>query len=91
MEEIFSIKREFNYKDQNILALVMFIIFEIVLTRANWNSNINVNRFFVGISFFFLYWNWNKKSCKEFYNYHGKVEMLKNLLMTNDKIEDNQF
>ena len=71
----------------------MFIIFEIVLTRANYKSNIDVNRIFVAISFFFMYWNWNKKSCKEFYNYQGKVEMLKSLLMTNDKIEedDSQF
>lgn len=68
------------------MALIMFLIFEAYLTIANKKSNIGVNRTFIFFSFFFMYWQWNKKSYKAYYNYHMKVQMLGDLLMSNDLI-----
>ena len=88
MERIVQEDFMFSYWDQDYLAAVMFMVFEIILTRENLMSNENCNRFFVMFSFALMYFQWIKNSQKAFYNYQSKVHVLLELLLTNDVVED---
>ena len=87
MKEVIKMQRNFSLKDQDFTAGILFIIFEILITLANKESNLTCNRYSIGFFFGFMYWEWNQSSQEAFYEYQFRVKKLKSLLFSNDKVE----